>query len=138
MSPSIPINPSDLPTEWLEWDDSLTYEGMIVNQGKGVDKNDTDYISITVEVDSPEEYQGLTVKDNYIPLMEIPEGGNAARRRRAMNSLVQLGQLCRATGWTEPFDIGDPPDLVGRHLKFMIKNEMYQDRLLPKIAKYLF
>lgn len=136
--PSIPINPSDLPTEWEPWVDSLTYEGVITQQGEGIDKNGTKYISITVEVAAPEEYEGMTVKDNYIPIVEIPEGGPAAKRRRAMNQLVQLGLLCKATGYDEPFDIENPPDFVGRQVKFLIRNEIYQNRLMPKIDKYLF
>src|SRR5262245_18823848 len=133
--PGIPLNPQDLPTEWQEWDEKLTYEGTIINQGKGIDKNETDYISLTVEVTSPEEYEGLTVKDNYIPILGIPENASAAKRRRAMNQLVQLGQICRATGWEDPIDVSDPPDFVGRSLKFMIRNEPYQNRMLPKIDK---
>jgi hypothetical protein len=137
--PEIPINPMDLPTEAEPLDDSLTYIGTITKVGEGVDKNGDSYISVQAEISDPDEVSGRKIHDNYIRLpMAVTDSMNAKQRKMAMESGVRLGRLCRSAEFKPGDRSWNTDELVGHEIKFTVKNEEYQGRMIPKINEYVF
>src|SRR5262245_2505955 len=138
--PEIPINPMDLPTEVEPLDETITYLGTIVKVGEvGVDKNGNSYFGVQIEVFEPEEHKGRKIGDNYIALPRPVEPDmDATQRRRAMESGVRLARLCRSAQFNPGARAWNTDELVGEEVKFLVKNEEYQGRLIPKVQDYLF
>jgi hypothetical protein len=137
--PEIPINPMDLPTETEPLDDSLTYTGTIVKVGEGTDKNGDAYISIQAEIEDPLDLKGRKLSDNYIRLPQaVTATMDAKQRKAAMESGVRLGRLCRSAQFKPGDRSWHTDELVGHEIRFTVKNEEYQGRLIPKINEYLF
>lgn len=135
----IPINPADLPVETEPLPDDITYEGTISNVGGvAVDKNGNDYFGIKIEITQPEEWKGRVIGDNYIALPRTPDPDMDARqRRRALESGVRLGRLCRSAKFNPGARPWDTDELVGQEVTFTVRNDEYQGRLVPKVNDYL-
>lgn len=137
--PEIPVNPMDLPTEAEPFDDAITYRGTIEKIGSDIDKNGDTYLNIEVSVTEPEELAGRKIFDPYIGLPRAVEPGmDAKARRRALESGVKLGRLCRSANFKPTGSKWDTDELIGAEIKFMIRNEEYQGRVRPKINEYVF
>ena len=139
MAPEIPVNPLDLPTDTEPMPDDLTYTGTIIKVGgSAFDKNGDEYFGIQVEVDEPAEWKGQKIDDHYIRLPSTVEPDMDARsRRRAMESGVKLGRLCRSAAFNPGANRWHTDDLIGSEVKFTVRNDKYQGRLVPKIVDYM-
>lgn len=137
--PEIPVNPMDLPTETEPMDDTATYKGTISKVGgSAFDKNNHEYFGLSVEVVEPEEWKGRIVPDNYIPLpYAVDPQMDAKQRRRALESGIRLGRLCRSAKFNPGGRKWNTDELLGLEVSFTIRNEEYQGSLRPKVSDYL-
>jgi hypothetical protein len=140
MSPEIPINPMDLPTEVEPLDETATYTGTISKVTEvNIDKNGDSYFGITVRVSEPEEDEGRMVGDNYIRLPgAVTPDMTAKERKRALQSADRLGRLCRSAQFNPGARPWNTDELVGLEVHFLVKNEEYQGRIISKINDYVF
>jgi hypothetical protein len=139
--PEIPINPLDLPTEAEPLDETITYTGTIsrIVNPDGVDKNGNAFFGISVEITDPEEVQGRKIGDNYIQLpLSVTPTMDGKARKRAMESGIRLGRLCRSAKFEPGNRTWDTDELVGLAIRFLVRNDEYQGRMVPKISDYTF
>lgn len=133
--PEIPVNVTDLPTEYSTIDENLTYEIEIVKcELVGPDKNGNDYLSLQYEIMEPDDFAGKNAFDNYVGLPPaITPEMTGRERRKAQDSGVKLGQFCKC------FKIKklDTDEIVGLRGKAMLKNEEYEGKTTTKVKTYL-
>lgn len=138
--PKIPINISDIPTEETPMEEGIVYKGFCkaLALSDNPDKNGIMFLKARHEVTEPDDYRGKVVFDNYIPIpTEVDSAMDARSRQRAMESGIRLGRMLRSMGITGSSDGFDTEEAIGREVTFMIKNEEFNGRNIPRVSEYL-
>lgn len=136
----IPMNPSDLPTEYTVLNDTLTYRAVVkeLKLSDKTDRNGNYFLIGKYEIMEPLEFKGKHITDHYIGLPGVldPSMG-AIERQRALESAVKLGRLIKSAGFKTDATEFDTDELLGTTIEFDIKNEDYNGRTSSKINNYL-
>ena len=135
--PLIPVNVSDLPTEYSPLDEGVVYRGLcrslVINDEP--DKNGNAFLKLQAEVLEPDEWRGKRCNDNYIQIPgEVDPMMDGGQRRRALEGGVRYARMARAMGFKGQLDTDEA---VGREFSFTVRNEEYQGRTMSKIADYM-
>ena len=138
--PKIPINVGDIPTEETPMDEALVYKAfcksLVMNDNPAV--NGLYFLKAKYEVTEPDDYRGKVVMDNYIPIPpEVDASMDTKSRQRAMEAGIRFGRMMRSMGIAETPDGFDTEEAIGKELSFMIRNEEYQGRMIPRVHEYL-
>jgi len=138
--PKIPVNPRHLPTEEAAMDETLTYTGfvrsLILSEKPSV--SGLYFLKARHEVTEPDDFRGKAVIDNYIPIPgDVDDDMDAHTRQRIMESGVRLGRLLASAKVEGDADSFETEEVIGKEIRFTVKNEEFNGRLIPRVKDYL-
>lgn len=139
--PKIPVNPRDLPTEFVILDDTLAYKAIVkeLRVSDNPDKNGNLYLIGKYEITEPLQFRGKNITDHYIGMPgPLSTNMDSVERDNALSKAVKLGRLIRSAGFKTSASEFDTDELLGATIEFDIKNQEYQGRTSSKINNYLF
>jgi hypothetical protein len=139
--PKIPVNPAFLPTEETPMDETLTYtsfcRAMVMSENPS-EKSGLYFLKARFEITEPDEWRGKIVMDNYIPIpAEIDPDMDSKTRARIMDAGLRLGRLLASAKMAGDADGFDSEDMIGREVRFTVKNEEFNGRMLARVNNYL-
>jgi len=127
-------------TESEPIDDQIEYKVVVrdCKENEDRDKNDNRFLKLKLEVTEPEEWKGKTILDNYMPIMDTPEGGagrGAWRTFEETNEKFKRFLLCMKV----PVNNGefDPRDAIGCEGNITAKSEKFGGRNMSRVDNYL-
>jgi hypothetical protein len=141
MSPVIPVNPDDYPTEFEPLDESITYKVALraFDFSPKLDKNGNEYLNGMVEVVEPEIYAGTRLRIIYVAVPQaITPDMTEGQRFQARRSGMTYAQVCKCFNIVSGANGIDTDAALGNTGWVSIENETYQGRKQSRIKEFLF
>lgn len=137
----IPVNISNLPTEYTPLDENISYQ-VVIRECKLADKTDKNglqYLTgIKLEVTEPAEWQGRNIFVNYLAIPPaITPGMPLSDRLACEDAGVPLARFFACFKIPHDAEGFDPLEAIGCEGEVTVKTEEYQGRKSSRVSEFL-